>query len=348
MEPIAFLRQLVSIPSVSGEESEVACFLVAQMRERGFEAHVDEAGNAVGLLGEGPRQLVLLGHMDTVPGGPEIEQRDGRLYGRGTVDAKGPLATFVLAAAAVGAAAGWQIVVVGAVEEEAATSKGARHAVTQYQPEYCVIGEPSNWDAVTLGYKGRLLLQYEWRQPMAHTAGPGRRAAEYAVNYWNMVTAYAEAYNADKDGVFNQLQLSLRHIETLREGDDDCVRATFGFRLPPGLTPEKLKRDLSALNPNGGTIRFWGAEPAYVGSRRTPLTRAFLGAIRAVGGRPRFKVKTGTSDMNVVGPIWKCPIVAYGPGDSSLDHTPDEHVEIDEYLNAIEVLAHVLRNLSER
>ena len=46
--------------------------------------------------------------------------------------------------------------------------------------------------------------------------------------------------------------------------------------------------------------------------------------------------------MNVVAPLWNCPIVAYGPGDSSLDHTPDEHINLDAYVRAIEVLQDVL------
>ena len=47
--------------------------------------------------------------------------------------------------------------------------------------------------------------------------------------------------------------------------------------------------------------------------------------------------------MNVVGPTWRCPIVAYGPGDSSLDHTPGEHVVLDEWRRGVAVLADMLR-----
>ncbi len=46
--------------------------------------------------------------------------------------------------------------------------------------------------------------------------------------------------------------------------------------------------------------------------------------------------------MNVVGPVWQCPIVAYGPGDSNLDHTPHEHIQLEEYGLAITVLTNVL------
>ncbi|HEY2981455.1 MAG TPA: M20/M25/M40 family metallo-hydrolase, partial [Anaerolineales bacterium] len=72
--------------------------------------------------------------------------------------------------------------------------------------------------------------------------------------------------------------------------------------------------------------------------KNTPLVRAFLSAIRAHGGTPSFVYKTGTSDLNIVAPIWKCPALVYGPGNSSLDHTPEEHISVEEYLKAVEVL----------
>jgi LysW-gamma-L-lysine carboxypeptidase len=72
-----------------------------------------------------------------------------------------------------------------------------------------------------------------------------------------------------------------------------------------------------------------------------------LKAIRAGAGRPRFKLKTGTSDMNIVGPVWQCPIIAYGPGDSSLDHTPDEHVKIPEFLRSIDILTSAIQTLAD-
>jgi len=46
--------------------------------------------------------------------------------------------------------------------------------------------------------------------------------------------------------------------------------------------------------------------------------------------------------MTVVGPAWRCPIVAYGPGDAALDHTPEERIALDDYLRAIRVLTDVL------
>ena len=51
--------------------------------------------------------------------------------------------------------------------------------------------------------------------------------------------------------------------------------------------------------------------------------------------------------MNVLAPHWRCPVVAYGPGDSALDHTPHEHINLQEYLRAIDILTRVLQLLVE-
>jgi LysW-gamma-L-lysine carboxypeptidase len=76
--------------------------------------------------------------------------------------------------------------------------------------------------------------------------------------------------------------------------------------------------------------------------------KAFLPAIRAEGGEPVFKVKTGTADMNTfVKAFPEVPIVSYGPGDSNLDHTPEEHLDLDELEKAVKVLTNVLVQLDE-
>jgi LysW-gamma-L-lysine carboxypeptidase len=92
-------------------------------------------------------------------------------------------------------------------------------------------------------------------------------------------------------------------------------------------------------------ISFSAEEVAYQAGKNNALVRAFLAGIRRQGGGPGFLLKTGTSDMNVVGPAWGCPILAYGPGDSRLDHTPEEHVDLDEWQRGVAVLADVLRSL---
>jgi LysW-gamma-L-lysine carboxypeptidase len=151
---------------------------------------------------------------------------------------------------------------------------------------------------------------------------------------------------------FERLDPSLRHIASRDEGAFGMVEMSLGFRLPVGVSPADLApklRQLTGSLSEGSSVKisFSGGELAYKGNKSNPLVRAFLAAVRAVGGDPRFVVKTGTADMNVVGPHWPdTPIVAYGPGDSRLDHTPNEHIDLNEYVRAIEVLTKVLETLT--
>ena len=82
------------------------------------------------------------------------------------------------------------------------------------------------------------------------------------------------------------------------------------------------------------------------GEKNSPLTRSFLQAIRAEGGDPAFVYYTGTADLHIVGSRWNCPAVGYGLGGSALDHTPEEHVSLDEFACSIRVLEHLLQTLT--
>lgn len=359
---VELVHGLVAIPSLSRQEAVAATWLVSQMRAAGFDrAFLDDAGNAVGELGDpdAPRTIVLLGHIDTVPGNIPVRIDNDQLYGRGSVDAKGPLATLVAGAARFGSAAAkaanLRVVVAGAVEEEAATSKGARFIASRFDglrervPDACIIGEPSHWNRVTLGYKGRLLLDLTADQPMAHTAGPDASIATVVVDLWNWVTSHAAAVNAGKDKAFDQLSPSLRRFVTATNAEmHDTVDAQFAWRLPVGFDVEAFMRAIEGWPANVKarfTFKFRGYEQAWRGDRRNALVRSFLAGLRShdPGAQLGFVLKTGTSDMNVVAPIWRCPIVAYGPGDSALDHTPNEHLQLEEYWKAVNVLEQTLR-----
>jgi len=344
MDKVAFLEAMLRIPSLSGRERELSEWLVGEMASLGFTATRDPVGNAIGVAGppDAARTILLLGHMDTVPGQIPIRREDGRLYGRGAVDAKGSLAAMTLAAAAAAVRLdAVRLVVVGAVEEEA-HGRGAQYLrETMPPPDAVVIGEPSGWEGITLGYKGSLAVHHRWQSPVSHGASDHRTPAERAVDFWDHVRSRAAELNVGRSGAFHTVTASLREIHTFSDGIRAWSEMEVVLRLPPGLPAAAVRDALAARHPDE-RVTFPYAEPAFRAEKNSPLVRAFLRAIRASSGKPRFKLKTGTSDMNVVGPAWGCPIVAYGPGDSNLDHTPDEHVEIAEYLRAIDVLVGVL------
>lgn len=346
MDDRSLLRRMLEIPSLSGQEGTLARFLCEEMRARGFTAWIDEVGNAVGERGsgDGGPTMILLGHMDTVRGEVPVRQEGELLYGRGAVDAKGSLAAFVSAASNFSGPG--RLIVIGAVEEEAATSRGARHVAAQYRPDAAIVGEPSAWDRVTVGYKGRLLAEYQARQDGAHTAGERPGVCDRAVSFWLDVRAATEEVNADRPpAVFDRVQGSLRTMRSESDGLSDTAFLTMGFRLPLAFDAEAWRDRLRDLA-GDGELRFHAYEPAVRVEKNTVLARAMLAAIRAQGGQPRFAVKTGTSDLNVVAGHWPCPLLAYGPGDALLDHTPNEHIDLQEYERSIAVLQAALAELS--
>lgn len=351
------LHDALNVPSYSGQERALAEFLTVQAGQMGLDAHIDEVGNMIACAqplsveGRSADPVVLLGHMDTVGGVVPVRIVDGLLYGRGAVDAKGPLAAFLAAASRLARSGELRrpVVVVGAVEEESATSRGARAVVGRYSPVACIIGEPSGAQAVTIGYKGRLLVEYSVTRSISHSAGPEGTASERAAAFWQRVQQHSAQWNGQHvgDSTFAALLPSLRNINSTNDGLEERATLLVGYRLPVGYDVAALRTELETWAArDNARLTFSGEEAAFKTSRATPLARAFIQAIREHGGHATFKVKTGTSDMNVVGPTWGENIVAYGPGDSSLDHTPNEHISLDEYLHSIDVLEHVLRTLT--
>lgn len=345
-EARALLVGAVSVPSVSGAEADVAAFLEGWMSAHGLHAGVDEAGNAVGERGHGPLTVLLLGHIDTVPGDIPVRVDGHRLYGRGSVDAKGSFCTFVAAVASLpdAALARARFVCVGATEEEAPSSRGARFAVTRYSPDVVLIGEPSGVHAITLGYKGRLVVKVAARKDNFHSAGEGTSASDDLMEFWFRVRAWAASHEAS--GAFDAVQVTSSDLWSRADGLTQEAGATVGLRLPVAVPPdvaEAALRDLAEGLPL--TLVFTGREVAVRHPKDSSVARALRVAIREAGGTPVFKVKTGTSDMNVVAPHWAVPTVAYGPGDSRLDHTPDEHLDLGEYLQAVSILRSALVRL---
>jgi LysW-gamma-L-lysine carboxypeptidase len=347
MGDVETLIGLVSRYSPSGQEHEAVGWLVGRMKSLGYdEAFVDDAGSAVGVMGQGPKQVLLLGHIDTVPGEIKVERDDSSLYGRGSVDAKGPLACFVDAVAQVGAIEGWQFVEIGAVEEER-DSDGARFVVDQYKPDFVIVGEPNQWDRIALGYKGSAWSVLTLKRGQAHSASGEETAAEAAVEGWLKIKAYVDWFNADKQRIFDRLLPNLHAIETESNEFEQCARMKIGVRLPVEVLPEEWYETLEKILPEAQLERVGVAMPAWTCKKNTPLVRAFLRSIRSEGSEPRFVYKTGTADLNIVAPVWRCPALVYGPGDSSLDHTPNEHILLDEYEKSVRVLGRTLRFLTK-
>ncbi|MFH5799611.1 [LysW]-lysine hydrolase [Haladaptatus sp. CMAA 1911] len=331
------LVELVETPSVSGEEADCAERLAAFLEANGRDVRMDDVGN-VRAPGNG---ILLTSHIDTVPGEVPVELEDGILHGRGSVDAKGPLAAMAVAAVKTGAS------FVGVVGEET-NSRGAHHLVSDMDdPEFVVNGEPSGWDALTLGYRGYVTGTYSVRVESVHTSRPEPNAIQYATEW---VTAVESAFDSESDADETSTATSVTVKPVEFDGgltaDGFATEATveIQFRIPSGMTAEEIQ-SVAEAELDAGTVSWNTPIPPTLSSPRTELGRAFRVAIREQGGDPSLLRKTGTSDANIYADAWDCPVVTYGPGDSSLDHTPEEHIELAEFDGSISVLTAVCEKL---
>ena len=331
------LIDLVAIPSESGDERACADHLHATLETFDREVWIDEQGN---VRAPADDAVLLTSHIDTVPGDVPVRVEDGVLWGRGSVDAKGSLAAMAVAAIHT------DVSFVGVVGEEV-DSSGAHYLVSdREEPEAVINGEPSGWNGITLGYRGLLGGTYVSTSESGHSSRPTPNAIQHAMAWWNRVE---EAFDPDEwESVFERVTTKPVAVRGGTADDGLSVEMTMDvqLRVPADMTTEAV-REIADGKLEHGTVNWWDDVPPVMESRRTPLARAFRAAIRAEGGQPRLVRKTGTSDMNVYADAWDVPIVTYGPGDSGLDHTPDEHVSFDEFDRSIAVLERVATRLQE-
>lgn len=332
------LEALVWVPSVTGSEAEAVRFMQEQARRDGLRVIEDDVGNFIAEAGEGPRLLLFVGHIDTVPGHIPVRTQAGELWGRGSVDAKGPLAAAYCAARRHVGSQDVRIRVVGAIDEEG-DSRGAKALDRSARPDWIVVGEPSGVHGITIAYKGILRGSFRLERARTHGAHPGATAVEQAIAFWREV-----GRRYDLQDRFDANQGHLTALTTESDGLTDRVVGRFHIRLPPGSDPDEMHRGLAQMAEAHG-ITLEGAERmrAAESSKRTPLVAAFLSAIRQQGGEPRFLRKTGTADFNHLAQWFPgVPMVAYGPGDAALDHTPEERIRLTEFDQAVDIFDAVI------
>jgi len=360
-QAVRLLTNLLGIYSPSGKEQEIASFLAEEMKKLGFQVGIDSIGNVIGVVGEGEPTIFLCGHMDTVAGHLPLRVEEDKIYARGAVDAKGPLAAMVMAAAEVAKEPSFSgKVLLASVVEEEATSRGVRHMITQgIQADYAIFGEPSGAENITIGYKGQIQLKVTCKTQTGHSSTPWlyENALEKTYELWMQIkNSYPPLEKAESP--FNAITACLTKVSGGRATSVIPFESEMyiDIRVPPQFTSKQVLDDTlkvieqyKAANPKV-TVKATkedSVEPFEV-NKSSPLVRALSSSVRKVLNKPATLLrKTGTGDMNILGKAMNLPIVTYGPGDSHLDHTLDEHIVISEYLASIQVYKETLLKLSE-
>jgi LysW-gamma-L-lysine carboxypeptidase len=351
---------MVEIYSPSGEENRLAEFLIGEMSKLGFRVNLDAVGNVIGKVGDGRPRVLLCGHMDTIPSLLPVNVVGDVLYGRGAVDAKAALATMIIAASQlVKEDYAGEILVVGAVDEEG-KGRGVKHLVDEeLDVDYAIFGEPTNVETVTIGYKGSLLLKIVCETETGHSSAPWlfENAVEKAIEIWFTIKGL-KMPGERPESRFHSLSFCLRRIEGGGEGSVVPPRCEvyIEIRIPPSITVEQIRKRISEIikkyseeNPKVKVeLEVMDYTEPFMADKRSTLVKAFSRAIwRVRGKQPRLIYKTGTGDMNVFGNSTGKTTVTYGPGNSHLDHTPNEHVSLNDYLESINVLKEALKNLNQ-
>jgi len=337
------LFDLVSTPGPSGQEAAAAQLLASRLPALGWESVlVDEAGNVVAARGSGEKEFLLLGHIDTVPGGPPVRIEENTLWGRGSVDARGPLCAFAVAGGAADVPPGWRLTLVAAVCEET-DSRGARYRVPLHAPAACLVGEPSGTDGITLAYRGFLQVSLAAGDTGSHRSA-GTSPLTTCLRAAADILEEVERRDDPAKPLIERMGANVLSMAGTEEGSRSAT-IQLDIRLPLGTLPEDVfQLCAEKAAPRGAAATLVSSVPAHAAERTNPVIRGLRVAIREQGGTPRLLAKGGTADFNYAA-AWNCPMAAYGPGDSRLDHTEDERLDLDEYTRSIRVLSSMFQKI---
>lgn len=330
----ALLADLVAVPSPTWSEAAASRLLLDKLPRFGWSgAHLDGMGNVVASRGTGQKELILLGHIDTIPGGPTPRiDTDGMIWGRGAVDAKGACCALAVTGGCVPIPEDWRVTLIAAVGEEV-DSRGARFRLPLHQPAACVIGEPTGSDGVAYSYRGRLSFRFFGEDKGGHRsihAGPMTGAVKAASSMLDRVQKWGEEYS----------------IAVMEMNGKECGERTASISLDlriPMFAEQNVLEQFVYETARSFAVQSEIIEyvAPYAVDQSDPVVQAFAQAISLSGGVPRVLAKQGTTDFNVVAP-WGCAMAAFGPGDSLFDHTADERVSINEFMRGVEVLKRAL------
>ena len=339
------LYELVSIPSPSGSEGRAVKYLLEVADRLGLDAWVDRVGSFYAAPRKSPQPvLVLASHVDTVRDWYPARVEGDTVYGRGAVDAKGPLVSMLMALALIaGEDPAAPVMVAGLVGEEA-DSPGAKYFL-QTAPRsirHVVIGEPTGATRVAIGYRGSARIRVVCRARGGHSASPepGSSALELAAE---LVMALRTRGRRVSETSYTPVLLVAGDGSNVVPTRAELVLDT---RIPPGKSLVDALRELENVLPEGCVAEQIGeyVEPVRV-SLNEPAPRALIRAILEAGEKPRPVIKAGTSDMNYLVRLTRS-IAAYGPGDPSLAHTREEKLSLRELELAIRVYSAASRRLA--
>ena len=364
------IQRLIQIKSYSGEEKEIVEFIIAKMKEYGFdEAYHDGFGNAIGKIGNGPIKIMFDAHIDTVkvtetenwahpPFGGEIV--NGKMYGRGVVDEKPAMAGFMIAGKVLKQVYGndfpFTLYVVGSVLEEDADGYPLYHIIQneKIKPDYVVLGEPTNLQ-VYRGQRGRMELKITATGKSAH--GAHNHKGINAI--YKLQPILAEIEKLDKKlkpkqplgkGSITVSQITSKAPSTCSVADYCQIhldrRMTIGENKKTVVKElqeiiKKHKSDAKVSIPNVEGKSWKGTEfsqeayfPTWVYDEKHPLVDAALKTSKAAIGKAKSGVWSFSTNGVATAGHFGIPTIGFAPGREELSHSSKEELVLNDLLKA--------------
>lgn len=350
LDPVELLRELVRVPSPSGDEGAAAALLAERLAGAGLEARV-HGRNVWAAVGPADAPAILLcSHLDTVPIGegwtraPLEAAREGeRIYGRGSNDAKGCVAAMAAALVRLAASDVRARVVLAAVAEE---ETGGLEGLPALLPalgglDAAVVGEPTGLVPVC-AQKGLLSLDATALGKQAHAARP--EEGENAIAVAARAIAALDAFELPERNP--ELGPPTAQVTIIKGGERrNVIPGSCAFSIDVRTTPEFDQDELvqligRVLGPMVRlTVRGSGAR-AQATPREHPIIQA---AVAATGRAP-----VGSPTVSDWARLDGVPAVKLGPGESPRSHTADEYVTVSELTRGAEVYARLVEDWTAR
>jgi len=381
VEPLVDLvLRLVDKKSPSGQEMEVAGVVEAEMNRLGFDVDIDDFGNVVGTVTGGPGPCVLIdAHMDTVgvtdpqtwSHDPWGERVGSLIYGRGTMDMKGPLAAAIHGIATlVGSLPAGRVAVSATVAEELVEGPATIHVAERVAPDFVIICEATSLK-LARGQRGRAEILVETFGRPTHSSRPelGVNAAEAMVD---IVTALRDFtpphHNVLGRGILVLTDIKSEPYPGLSVVPDSCM-ATFDRRTLPGETEKEVLEPIKAaiaatLGDRDASGRASIAEddfacytghrlvapnfaPAWFFNENEPIVVTAAVALRDVGISSELSSYAFCTNGSGTAGRLGIPTIGFGPGNEELAHRIDEYIAVEELKRAAEGYAAIARALVE-
>lgn len=372
---VTFLRDIVKIPSYSGNEEKVVRRIALEMEKVGFdEVKIDPLGNVIGRIGSGPRVIAMDAHIDTVELGNEklwkvdpfgAVLQDGIIYGRGASDQKAGMASLVYGAKLMRellGSDGFTLYVTGTVMEEDCDGLCWKYIIDNsgVRPDYVVISEPTNLN-VYRGHRGRLELQIRTEGRSCHASAPERgvNAVYKMVPVIQGISLLNDQLRSDDFLGKGSIAVTQVFFKSPSQNavPDECT-IQIDRRLTAGETKESVRQELEDIFTNSKTeaeiIPLVYEEPAYTGvvfpmekyfptwvlDEDHPLVKKAVESYREVLGTEPGLGKWGFStNGTVTAGLYGIPTVGFGPGNEIHAHSPDDQVSVEHLVKAAAVYA---------